>query len=169
MSVIKYKDPETGQWISIAGYSEPNTYERESVLNFGAKGDGVTDDTEAIQAALNSGGDIYFPAGRYKVTQQLTATKPCTISMFRQYPSSNGEDYPKSSADNWMGARIETYSPTDGIVIGDSVNLDGFYIRAMEGFGKNATASAYGGKGSVLKYDGNKGLRSYPSLTLRRQ
>lgn len=165
MSVMKYKDPTTKQWVSIFGGSggSGSVAEMPSVKDFGAKGDGVTDDTNAIQAALNAGGDIYFPAGRYKVTKQLNATKPCTISMFRQYPSCYPDDYPKTNEDNWMGARIETYSPTNGIVIGDSVNLDGFYIRAMAGFGASAEESPYGGKGIVLQYDGSLGYRTYPS------
>ncbi len=40
-----------------------------SVLDFGAKGDGKTPDSEAIQKALDAagavGGTVYFPAGRY--------------------------------------------------------------------------------------------------------
>lgn len=36
-----------------------------SVKDFGAVGDGVADDTTAIQAALNLGGPIYFPSGTY--------------------------------------------------------------------------------------------------------
>jgi len=36
-----------------------------NVKDFGAVGDGVTDDTAAIQAALNVGGTIYFPSGTY--------------------------------------------------------------------------------------------------------
>ena len=43
-----------------------------SVKQFGAMGDGLTDDTTAIQSALNSckdkGGLIYFPAGTYIIT-----------------------------------------------------------------------------------------------------
>lgn len=39
--------------------------DRVSVKQFGAKGDGVTDDTLAIQRALNLGGLIYMPPGRY--------------------------------------------------------------------------------------------------------
>jgi hypothetical protein len=42
---------------------------------FNAKGDGVTDDTEEIQAAINSlpasGGTVVFPAGTYKVTAPI--------------------------------------------------------------------------------------------------
>ena len=44
---------------------------------FGAKGDGVTDDTEAIQTALeyvqDNGGQLYFPAGTYLVSSTLYA------------------------------------------------------------------------------------------------
>jgi hypothetical protein len=43
-----------------------------NVLDFGAVGDGVTDDTAAIQAAFNSSKDsIYFPEGLYKITANL--------------------------------------------------------------------------------------------------
>ena len=34
-----------------------------SVKDFGAAGDGVTDDTAAIQAAISSQGRVYFPSG----------------------------------------------------------------------------------------------------------
>lgn len=43
-----------------------------NVLDFGAKGDGVTDDTTAIKAAISAvgaagGGVVYFPTGRYVI------------------------------------------------------------------------------------------------------
>ena len=49
-----------------------------SVKDFGAKGDGSTDDTAAIQAAIthmlstsNSGGTVFFPDGHYSVSSPL--------------------------------------------------------------------------------------------------
>jgi Ca2+-binding RTX toxin-like protein len=55
----------------------------KNVKDFGAKGDGITDDTAAIQAALNALKDttnntwsvLYFPAGTYRITQQLTTDR----------------------------------------------------------------------------------------------
>lgn len=41
------------------------------VKTAGAAGDGVTDDTAAIQAALNNGGCVYFPKGTYRITGTL--------------------------------------------------------------------------------------------------
>jgi hypothetical protein len=51
-----------------------------SVKDFGAVGDGVTDDTSKIQAAINAspGKSIYFPAGRYRLTSQILITKSYT-------------------------------------------------------------------------------------------
>jgi len=46
-----------------------------NVMDFGAKGDGSTDDTSAIQAAITSltstGGTVYFPIGNYKITSPI--------------------------------------------------------------------------------------------------
>lgn len=47
-----------------------------NVIDFGAVGDGVTDDTAAIQAAINAanprGGIVYFPRGDYLISSGLT-------------------------------------------------------------------------------------------------
>ena len=103
---------------------------------FGAVGDGSHDDTDAIQQALDADQPIvYFPPGRYRTTERLLCEKPKTIKMCRRYPTDYQKDYPIANTDDYMGARIETYSPDIGITIGGGVCLDGFYIRAMPGFG----------------------------------
>lgn len=48
-----------------------NLWDRSNVKWWGAKGDGVTDDTAAIQAALNAVSNVYLPSGTYAVTGLL--------------------------------------------------------------------------------------------------
>ena len=45
-----------------------------SVKSFGAVGDGITDDTIALNAAISGATHLYFPAGTYLVSAQLTIT-----------------------------------------------------------------------------------------------
>ena len=71
---------------SFAGYHAgeqaiPTVPVKTNVKDFGAKGDGSTDDTQAIQRALNatSHGAVFLPAGHYKLTSALLITKPNVV------------------------------------------------------------------------------------------
>jgi hypothetical protein len=55
--------------------------EAVSVKDFGATGDGVTDDIAAIQAALDLKGSIYFPTGTYVISDALAVFSDTTIIM----------------------------------------------------------------------------------------
>lgn len=60
---------------AVARSAQDKLRETISVMDFGAVGDGVTDDTNAIQNAidyLGSDGTLEFPDGVYKVTSTLT-------------------------------------------------------------------------------------------------
>ncbi|MDQ2086996.1 glycosyl hydrolase family 28-related protein [Herbivorax sp. ANBcel31] len=57
----------------------PNTV---NVLDFGAKGDGITDDYEAFNAAISSvsdGGAIFIPEGKYLIKSKLSFSKPVVL------------------------------------------------------------------------------------------
>jgi hypothetical protein len=68
--------------VSFAGYERgeqpiPSPAVVANVKDFGAKGDGIADDTRAFQAAIQatSGGAILVPAGRYTITDFVTIDK----------------------------------------------------------------------------------------------
>lgn len=48
-----------------------NLFGANSVRLFGAKGDGITDDSAAINAAIDAFGSVYFPAGVYKINSTI--------------------------------------------------------------------------------------------------
>ena len=50
-----------------------------NVKDFGAVGNGTTDDTPAVRNALNGGGTIYFPAGTYRITSTLSHTSAFNV------------------------------------------------------------------------------------------
>lgn len=43
-----------------------------NVVDYGATGDGTTDDTSAVQAAIATGQSVFFPKGTYLISDQLT-------------------------------------------------------------------------------------------------
>src|SRR5258708_18331668 len=59
--------------------------------NYGAAGDGVNDDTAAIQKALDALGPnnptLYFPAGSYRITQTLTLAGQGYVNVIGQDPA----------------------------------------------------------------------------------
>jgi hypothetical protein len=90
-----------------------------SVKDFGAKGDGATDDTTAITAAdtyaISVGARLYFPAGTYMASQLVvnsgsywTGDRPGTV--LKQIVGSNKDFiYGANSTANWGQADPATY------------------------------------------------------------
>lgn len=81
--------------------------------DFGAKGDGVTDDTAALQAALDSlgaGGKphvLYLPAGTYKLSNTLRMTGRAGMGIIGQDPA--------STTLRWAGARGGSLLSTNAV------------------------------------------------------
>lgn len=87
-----------------------------SVKDFGAVGDGVADDTAAIQAAmdaLSDGNALHFPKGRYVVSSTLN----CTREHFRMI----GESSPSQTGANQQEGSVLEFSQTTtaGIIFDD--------------------------------------------------
>lgn len=63
--------------------SAPSTLGWINVKDFGARGNGTTDDTAAITAAIAAlpvvGGVLYFPAGTYVTSGGFTISTPCIV------------------------------------------------------------------------------------------
>jgi hypothetical protein len=122
---------------AIAGL--PATYVHWlSVVGYGAKGDGTTDDTAAIQAAITAASDgdtVYLPRGTYKLTATLTVTKSITIRgegcvpVFGSLNSSVSFDYPKTSPYVKGTVLLQTAAATNAVSLtaaGTTVNLFDF-------------------------------------------
>lgn len=98
-----------------------------SVLSFGASGDGVTDDTAAIQAALDSlkdtGGTIYFPVGTYKLTASVYFYSNQYLLFEKGAKLLQGADI-NNLMMNYSTADIGGYDATENAVI-DGAIFDG--------------------------------------------
>ncbi len=51
----------------------------KNVKDYGAKGDGVSDDTKAIKDAISKNKNVYFPSGWYRVTETIKLNKGTNI------------------------------------------------------------------------------------------
>ena len=65
-----------GTWGTLAASDSGSINRKYNVINYGAIGNNIADDTIAIQSAINAasatGGIVYFPRGVYRITSALT-------------------------------------------------------------------------------------------------
>ena len=107
-----------------------------SVKDFNAKGDGITDDTDAINnamtAAATSGKDLYFPSGVYLISATLTIPVTSTYARF----AIRGEySTDISNTSNLPGAVIRTTGNFTAIqtpILTAPNNTIGYWTKAFE-------------------------------------
>lgn len=97
-------------------------------FNGGAAGDGQTDDTAAIQAAIDAasaagdGSVVYFPAGEYRITDTLTGAGDITYRGVNRYLSRLRPDFDRDQA-----ARIDflMYTTNESNIAFENLGIDG--------------------------------------------
>jgi Pectate lyase superfamily protein len=93
---------------------------------YGAAGNGATDDTAAIQKALNSlsptNPTIYFPPGTYLVTQTLTLTAQEDVNVIGADPSTTTIEWGGSSGGTMLHLNGVAYSRFDRLTFNGKGN-----------------------------------------------
>lgn len=121
------------------------------VSSFGAVGDGVADDTSAIQSALNqaisSGETLFFSEGIYNLSAGLVGTLP-NRSMVGTGRSLRmiGSGSPNCAL-NWLGAKADTAVT----LTGSALNSDRFAIEGMRIIRPDPGPTLQGAAGAGLR------------------
>jgi hypothetical protein len=138
-SQVTYDPPFTG---SVATNVESKFAQSVSVKDFGAVGDSTTDDTAAIQAAIDSLSNsyesatgIYFPAGIYKITSTLNVSLTSAASL---------TFYSDTKATINVRVPVATYAIDVDYSTGATANFCTFNMTNIALSDLTATQGAYG-------------------------
>lgn len=124
--------------------------QKVNVMSFGAKGDGVTDDTKAIQDAIdyakeNHINEVYFPIGKYNISDTIEVHSEITLTLY----DNNNIKY------NW-----ETSEGTAVIYLLNNVN--GFVLNSkskiMGGVISTVQIKNYSSSCIKVDYSGDKSI-----------
>jgi hypothetical protein len=139
--------------------------ESVSVKDFGAVGDGVTDDTAAIQAALDywvlNQGDLTFPPGRYLISDDLLASFAAANSTRPKRISGYGaEIVTTSDIVDALTISVSALSRVIRYIFVEGLQITGSYTgTALQMFGPKAnTAYLYNCVLRDITTSGNTGI-----------
>lgn len=104
-----------------------------SVKDFGALGDGTTDDTRAIKEAIAQHKNVYLPSGRYRVTETIKLRKGSSFIGLHPYAT---QLVLNESEANFSGFGapvpvLESSAGGDDMVNGIGINTGAFNNRAV--------------------------------------
>jgi hypothetical protein len=124
-----------------------------SVLEYGAKGDGVADDTKAIQAALDTGKNVLIPEGTFRVTNALEPKANQVIELVGTVRVADANVQPLT-ADAAAGQPSFTVADASGFYVGQWVTLGAEDLK-IQGGGKNKVRREGGDCARIEKIEGN--------------
>lgn len=107
-------------YAAFAGFYQSDKVTNLGILNvkdYGAKGDGVNDDTAAIQAAINNafttGGTVYLPAGKYYISGTLVIQEGVNLI---------GAAVPNNWSSRYTGTILEYHGTGIAISVGSTTD-----------------------------------------------
>ena len=146
-----------------------------NVKDYGALGNGLADDTEAIKRAMASGLPLLFPDGTYNITQDITLTgsyfaynamliaTTCTITITAPIAGASC---------HFRKANNGTIKMTDSVVLVDWFNYEGDlgsaisnYLSSYEGTVKFGRPATYTGLGTDTTYIVSNNIYLQPHTT----
>lgn len=128
-----------------------------NIKDFGATGNGITDDTAYIQQAFDQGGEIYIPNGDYRITKTLLVKSNTTITAQEKARLFMCGETPKKRND-FLISNSDTKKGNCNIKITGGIwdgNNQGKYNTKPDLFDKN------GYSGSVMNFVNIEGLYLY--------
>ena len=146
-----------------------------NVKDYGALGNGLADDTEAIKRAMAPGLPLLFPDGTYNITQDITLTgsyfaynamliaNTCTVTITAPIAGANC---------HFRKANTGTIKMTDSVVLVDWFNYEGDlgsaisnYLSGYEGTVKFGRPATYAGLGTDTTYIVSNNIYLQPHTT----
>lgn len=131
---------------------------KETIVNvkdFGAKGDGITDDTLAIQNAIQTvksigGGAIYFTNKRYRITSSITI--PQGITLVGLSANKYTQDYSNSELLYDGGTIIQPDGDFDVFIIDKAASFSGIRNLAIHYPGINFLSTETSSTSCAIKF-----------------
>ena len=130
-----------------------------NLREFGAKGDGETDDTKAIQEAIDKYDNIYVPQGWYRITETLKMKPDTKLIGLHPFGTQFRLDESTAAFSGFGGpkAMVESSEGGANMLVGIGINTGGYNYRAV-GVKWMANADSYmndvkfvGGHGGLWK------------------
>lgn len=114
----------------------PTNFQIANVRDYGAVGDGATDDTAAFIDAIDSGLPVYVPAGQYLITNVLTLSR---AGMFGVGVNSEIDLYGLANitATAW-------YSQLRGLLINTTDKTSGYAVQVTGAYSRIQNVRVYG-------------------------
>jgi len=138
----------TGKLVKDSGFSTSQL--SFNVMDYGALGNGVHDDTTNIQAAITAaqsagGGEVYFPTGHYPITATLTVSAS-SIKLIGEaggaWYNVAGGDYTTQNGSwiHWVGGTAGTMIQIEPVAGASNANLKDIHLLDLNIDGRHPNA-----------------------------